>query len=153
MNKYFVTVDAKGTTRWYKDAKGTVLHRTDGPAIEWANGYKSWWLNGRLHRTTGPAIEYADGSKNWYLNGRLHRTTGPAIEYADGSKNWYLNGRRHRTDGPAIQWPGHPLGDNRWFLNGKHLTEQQHRDLTAPIQEMTVAEIEKALGKRVKIIK
>ena len=24
------------------------LHREDGPAIEWANGDKMWWLNGKL---------------------------------------------------------------------------------------------------------
>jgi hypothetical protein len=27
-------------------------------------------LNGQLHRTDGPAIEYADGDKSWYLNGQ-----------------------------------------------------------------------------------
>jgi hypothetical protein len=54
-------------------------------------GNKRWYLNGNLHRTDGPAVEYADGSKFWYLNGNLHRTDGPAMEYADGSKEWYLN--------------------------------------------------------------
>ena len=29
---------------------------------EWCNE------NGRLHREDGPAIEYTDGSKQWYLN-------------------------------------------------------------------------------------
>ena len=47
---------------------------------------------GQRHRTDAPAIEYADGSKYWYLNDELHRTDGPAVEYADGSKYWYLNG-------------------------------------------------------------
>ena len=28
-----------------------------------------WLVNGKLHRTEGPALEYADGSKYWYLNG------------------------------------------------------------------------------------
>jgi hypothetical protein len=53
---------------------------------------KEWLLNGKLHRTDGPAVEYASGSKEWHLNGELHRTDGPAIEWADGSKAWYLNG-------------------------------------------------------------
>ena len=35
----------------------------------WANGDKSWWLNGKMHREDGPAYEGADGSKFWYLNG------------------------------------------------------------------------------------
>ena len=32
------------------------------------NGDKHWCLNGKLHREDGPAIERADGSKSWYLN-------------------------------------------------------------------------------------
>jgi hypothetical protein len=27
------------------------------------NGDKCWYLNGKLHRTDGPAIEYANGDK------------------------------------------------------------------------------------------
>jgi hypothetical protein len=41
-------------------------------------------LNGVRHRTDGPAIEYANGSKYWYLNGtqlsedlHLKLTKGP----------------------------------------------------------------------------
>ena len=37
-----------------------------------------------LHREDGPAIEYANGNKHWYLNGKLHREDGPAIENANG---------------------------------------------------------------------
>jgi len=59
-----------------------------------SNGSKLWYQNGERHRTDGPAIEYADGTKCWWLNDKLHRTDGPALEYADGSKYWYLNGKR-----------------------------------------------------------
>ena len=59
---------------------------------ELTNGIKLWCLNGKLHRTDGPAREWADGSKHWYLNGQYHREDGPAIEEADGSKEWFLNG-------------------------------------------------------------
>ena len=31
-------------------------------------GIKQWWLNHNLHREDGPAIEYPDGQKQWYLN-------------------------------------------------------------------------------------
>ena len=58
-------------------------------------GSKSWFLNGLLHRENGPAVEYDNGDKEWYLNGKLHRVNGPAIEYANGSKAWYLNGIRY----------------------------------------------------------
>ena len=104
MQKYWVTVGDSGTTRWYKDAKMTIRHRVGGPAIEWADGDKSWWLNGLRHRQHGPAVEYANG-------------------------------------------------DQRWYLNGQQLTEQEHAHRVNPAQEMTVADIEKLLGKRIKIIK
>ena len=58
------------------------------------NGTKYWYLNGELHRTDGPAVERADGGKGWWFEGELHRTDGPAIEYAGGSKEWFLNGKK-----------------------------------------------------------
>ena len=34
------------------------------------NGAKKWRLpNGNLHREHGPAVEYTNGDKWWYLNG------------------------------------------------------------------------------------
>jgi hypothetical protein len=47
-----------------------------------------WWQNGQHHRTNGPAIEYANGTKHWVQNGKSHRTDGPAAEYPDGTKEW-----------------------------------------------------------------
>ena len=82
-------IDSAGNKLCYLNGK---YHRTDGPAIEYADGDKCWFLNGKRHRTDGPAIEYPNGNKYWYLNDKLHRTDGPAIEYASGSKYWYING-------------------------------------------------------------
>ena len=31
-------------------------------------GTKIWRLNGKLHREDGPACEYPDGTKYWFLN-------------------------------------------------------------------------------------
>jgi len=59
-----------------------------------SKGHKAWYQNDKLHRTDGPAIEYAYGDKAWYQNGKLHRTDGPAVEYSDGGKAWYLGGQR-----------------------------------------------------------
>ena len=56
------------------------------------DGSKEWWLDGRLHRTDGPAIEWASGAKAWYSEGELHRADGPAIERPSGSKEWYVDG-------------------------------------------------------------
>ena len=33
-----------------------------------ANGDKYWCLDGEYHREDGPAIEYVDGERGWYLN-------------------------------------------------------------------------------------
>lgn len=68
MQEYTVKIDAHGTTRWFKP--GTqIFHRLDGPAVEYADGYKAWYQNGNRHRLDGPAIEYADGFKAWYIGG------------------------------------------------------------------------------------
>ena len=91
MKEYRVKVNNK-KTQWH-NLEGE-LHREDGPAVEWADGTKSWWLNGHRHREDGPAIEYADGDKKWFLNGQCHREDGPAIECASGYKFWYLNDQR-----------------------------------------------------------
>jgi hypothetical protein len=91
MQEYKVTVDDDGTIRFFKPNTDE-YHRLDGPACEWANGDKHWFLNGKTHRVDGPAIEYANGSKRWFLNGKLHREDGPAIEWANGAKFWYLDG-------------------------------------------------------------
>ena len=60
-------------------------------------------------------VEYTDGSKEWYQNGKLHRTDGPAIEWASGNKYWYVNDKLHRTDGPAVEWTS---GEKFWYIDG-----------------------------------
>ena len=48
-----------------------------------------------LHRLDGPAIEFSNGNKRWYQNDCLHRLDGPAIEWSDGTREWYINGDRY----------------------------------------------------------
>lgn len=67
---YTVTVHSNGNIFWYKDADANILHREDGPACEYANGDKYWFINGLRHREGGPAIEYSDGEKHWYYHGK-----------------------------------------------------------------------------------
>ena len=112
-------VDSDRNKRWLNN-KGQ-YHRLDGPAIEWSNGTKEWFINGKPHRVDGPAAEWANGNKFWYINGKYHREDGPAIEWADGDKEWYLNGERHRIDGPAIEYTN---GYKDWYLNGKIYTKE-----------------------------
>jgi len=62
-----MTIDSEGTKRW-RNARGE-LHRIDGPAFEWSNGTKMWYVNGRHHRLDGPAYEVFEGSMGWYIDG------------------------------------------------------------------------------------
>lgn len=128
MEKYDVEVSEDGTVRYFK--KGiTQLHRLDGPAIEYIDGSNVWYQNGELHRLNSPAIEYASGTKYWYQNDKLHRLDGPAVECADGV--------------------------NEWYIDGVKFTEAQFKRKIASMncKEMTLAEIEKLLGHKVKIVK
>ena len=82
-------IDSDGTKYWH-NKKGQ-LHRTDGPAIIYKSGTKTWWQNGERHRIDGPAEIYNDGYKAWYQNGECHRTDGPAEIYKNGTKHWFIN--------------------------------------------------------------
>jgi hypothetical protein len=114
------------------------------------NGDIKWYLNGKLHRENGPAIEYSNGDKSWYQNGKRHREDGPAIEWPNGIKEWFQNGKLHRDDGPAIEQSN---GDKSWYLNGENYSEEDFLIKTQPVKELTVADIEKLLGYKVKVVK
>lgn len=86
-------------------------------------GIKRYYKKGTetLHREDGPAIEYIDGTKFWYINGQIHRGDGPAVEYANGYKAWYVNGKTHRIDGTAVEWGNR----KEWWINGDRLSKQK----------------------------
>lgn len=79
----------------YKHPITKYLHRLDGPAVEYANSYKEWCVEGKLHRLDGPAVEYADGEKGWWIEGKLHRLDGPAVEHLNGYKEWWILGTEY----------------------------------------------------------
>ena len=95
MTKIKHFTDLNGTTKYWK---GLVLHREDGPAIEYLDGSKSYYYEGVLHRVDGPAVEYSDGHKEWFINGKRHREDGPAVEQPDGFRMWYLNNEQLNTE-------------------------------------------------------
>jgi hypothetical protein len=86
MQEQYIYINEFGDKRYYKDQKMNMLHRLDGPAVEYADGGKSWWIDGQFHRLDGPAIEYADGYKAWYVHGKhlseeqFDALTEPTIE-------------------------------------------------------------------------
>ena len=61
------------------------------------NGYgtKCYFLNDMLHREDGPAIEFSNGTKYWYINGERHREDGPAVIFSNGDKWYYLDNRKY----------------------------------------------------------
>lgn len=64
-------IDEYGSKIWYLPSKGkSYFHYLDGPAVEWTDGSKWWFVNDNLHRLDGPAIEEADGRKEWWVNGK-----------------------------------------------------------------------------------
>ena len=52
------------------------------------HGNHFWYKNDLLHREDGPAVEYYYGDKEWYKEDKLHRLDGPAVENVN-SKAWY----------------------------------------------------------------
>ena len=87
MKAQYIKIDKDGDKFYYSDKEMEILHREDGPAVEYASGSKfsrksSWYLNGMRHREDGPACEWADGYKEWYLKG---------IEYSEEDFNKKMN--------------------------------------------------------------
>lgn len=64
-------VDVDGVESWTCDKKGH-FHREDGPAILYADGSCSWWLNGKRHRVDGPARTFiengGDPKYEWWID-------------------------------------------------------------------------------------
>ncbi len=65
--KSICEIDSAGVKRWYNEQRH--YHRKDGPAVEYSNGYKDWYVNGLLHREDGPAVE-RDYGKSYYYHGQ-----------------------------------------------------------------------------------
>ena len=148
MKKYYVEA-IEGVESWYRDPNFAILHREDGPAFI-GPGFRQWYLDGKLHREDGPAVVRDEGTKMWYYNGDLHRDGGPAIEWASGTKVWMRYGRKHRIDGPAVEVSD---GTKEWWIDGKFLTEKEFLTRTQPNEELTIAQIEQLLNKRIKVVK
>ena len=82
MAKQYITKNKSGTL-YYKDRGKNILHRTDGPTIEYTDGSKQWIVNGVLHRLDGPAVEYAGGDQLWYVNGEFIIETNKSDKILD----------------------------------------------------------------------
>lgn len=64
----------------------SIAYVTKNGTVYWENDKYQW------HRLDGPAVEYADGTKGWYVNGTQHNLNGPAWESTIGYKEWRIDG-------------------------------------------------------------
>jgi hypothetical protein len=65
----YISVDSYGNKYYFKYKGMMIRHRIDGPAVEYVDGYKAWYVHDKLHRIDGRAVEYSNGYKAWYING------------------------------------------------------------------------------------
>jgi hypothetical protein len=62
MESHYIEITELGSKLYYKDRAMEILHRTDGPAFEWYDGDKYWYLDGKevteeeFKRRTAPEI-------------------------------------------------------------------------------------------------
>jgi len=72
----------------------------------------------QLHRLDGPAVEFKDGTKYWYINGNNHRNIDPSNQWQYRIKYWCFKDKAHRIGGPcssAFSW---------WFIHGKEYSKE-----------------------------
>lgn len=69
MQKYYVKVFPNGDTYWFTNPECTIIHRENGPAIEFADGYKVYFQNNKWHRLDGPARIWSDGYEEYWIDG------------------------------------------------------------------------------------
>ena len=80
---------------------GGFFHRDGGlPAVEYANGDKAWWVNGKRHREPLPGAIGVNpqGAIGVNPQGAIGVAGLPAVEYANGDKEWWFNGIRYYPD-------------------------------------------------------
>ena len=97
MTPQYIEIDSTCNKKYYKDKEMTIFHREGGPAIEYNDGLRYWFIDGKYHRVGGPAIEHNGGLQIWCIDGKRHRENGPAIIRVNGSKLWYIHGK-HMTE-------------------------------------------------------
>jgi hypothetical protein len=62
-----VSTDTNGDTCYYNSKDE--LHRTDGPAVIYSDGFEAYFINDVRHRLDGPAVIYGNGVVRYWING------------------------------------------------------------------------------------
>jgi hypothetical protein len=72
----------------YEERKNfTGIVKTDSGSI-------SYFKNGFLHREDGPARIFPEGYQGWHLEGKFHNLNGPARIYPNGSEEYWVYGKK-----------------------------------------------------------
>ena len=120
-----------GNKFWYKEGK---CHREDGPASEFNNGKKEYWLEGFAYsekefkqkltqpNKDKPAVEGKIWTSEKFNKLPTEKQTG-CFKFYDESKRWYKEGNLHREDGPAVEFKD---GNKLWYLEGYIYTKEEY---------------------------
>lgn len=111
-----------------QDLKNIFISATSSNLRIYNNGTKEWRRNDMLHRDDGPAVEWASGAKEWHREGKLHRVDGPAIERSDGTKEWYRDGE-HLAPQESLNLPTSIVRSGQEVTN---LDNSSHSEKGAP---------------------
>jgi hypothetical protein len=52
MTPQYIYINELGSKYYFKDKEMKILHREDGPAVDYSDGYKLWYLNGMNYTET-----------------------------------------------------------------------------------------------------
>ena len=80
-----------------KDKYAATYYYKDGTTSSSPDSFKD------LHRLDGPAVEYAKGDRSWYVDDKRHRVDGPAIDWSEvglegGGKDWWVDGEPYTEE-------------------------------------------------------
>lgn len=109
--------------RWLNDQKEA--HRSSGPAIEWDDGSKEWWIKGIcMYSEQLFGNEWERIPIRWYLT-KEFKFPGYSKEFKSrkstrfpyaGVRFWGdASDRYHRLAGPAMEYDN---GTKKWYYNG-----------------------------------
>ena len=67
--------------------------------IEYGHGIKEWFRNRRLHREDGPAVIQNDGYKEWWLDGKIIWDSSDKFDL----KNYIVLSKEQHPKYPTVQ--------------------------------------------------
>jgi len=104
--------------------------------VKYGNRVETLNDKGELHSFNDkPAVEWNDGDKEWYKEGKLHRTDRPAVMFDKICESWFKKGFRHRLDGPAIKWVH---GNEDYYIEDIRYTKKEFEKKVNELKMKTV---------------